>query len=123
MITKGKKIISEINLRPIDDRIYGMTKIGNQIVLIEVPSVDELTDLLENKLEISNLIAGENINLTISGKDVTISAIGGGSGTTNHALLSNLGYDVSGHIGFASLDDIDGLQSQIDEIIRILTWS
>lgn len=55
------------------------------------PLYEEFQEMKENKLEVSNIIAGSNITLTTEGNDITISASGGGGGgsvTVDSALSS-----------------------------------
>jgi|GEM_PF-6165260 len=41
-----------------------------------------------------------DINVTITEKEIISVTISGGSGTSNHASLSNLDYASAGHTGF-----------------------
>lgn len=74
------------------------------------------TTLIELDDTPSYYVDGKYLRSTVSGTEwVTIS---GGVGTSIHSDLSNLAYDDSGHIGFASSDDLTivsgTLQFEID---------
>ena len=50
---------------------------------------DQILEELNGKLEPENIIAGDNITITVNGKSVTISSTGGGGGTGDYSQLTN----------------------------------
>ena len=65
-------------------------------------------------LRFKSLKAGANVTLTPSADEIEIASSGSG-GTSDHALLSNLGFAASGHSGFAA----SGANSDITSITGI----
>lgn len=54
-----------------------------------------IEDNMANKLEVSNIKAGNNVSISVSGNNITISASGGGTNVTKTSELTNDGDDGS----------------------------
>lgn len=54
-----------------------------------------IEDNMANKLEVSNIKAGNNVSISVSGNNITISASGGGTNVTKTSELTNDGEDGS----------------------------
>lgn len=67
--------------------------------------------LIDRKLEKTNIIAGDNITLSVSGNDITINSQAGGSGTSDYTDLNNKpkinNVELTGNIGLSDLGIIN----------------
>lgn len=81
--------IGELNTK-VSDLTTTVSGQGNDITAAEAEITQLKTDMI-SKLEASNIIAGENVSVSVDGNNVTISSTGGGGtgGTTDYTQLIN----------------------------------
>lgn len=104
---------------------------GNDITTAKA-DITQLKADMTSKLEASNIIAGENVSVSVDGNNVTISSTGGGGtgGTTDYTQLTNkpqinsvelAGNKTSADLGLATASEVEELGTQLDTLSGTVT--
>lgn len=104
---------------------------GNDITAAKADITQLKTDMT-SKLEASNIVAGENVSVSVDGNNVTISSTGGGGtgGTTDYTQLTNkpqinsvelTGNKTSADLGLATASEVEGLGTEVDNLAGTVT--